>query len=165
MSTKVKPKKKKAVKRKKLDSFPKIYRRLYARWREKVRVLHGDCCAISGVKSGDKWPDTGEPIILDCHHLNHDNACPALRFDALNGILLTKSYHKYGKDSAHRGAVWFHEWLRVNRPLQHMYVLAHRNDAINLKDREALAAIEATLSAPPTAAEILIVSTQKAETE
>lgn len=160
MAKKVIKKKTKKVKRKKLDTFPTIYRRLYRLWRLKVRALHNDTCAISGEVSGDVR-DNGDPVILDCHHLEHDNACQALRFDALNGILLTKSHHKYGKDSAHRGAVWFHNWLYRARPAQHAYVLQHRNDDINLKDREVLARIEAKLKSPPTLVELEIVRTRK----
>jgi hypothetical protein len=155
----VKKPKKRGVKKKKLDPFPKIYRRLAKLWRAKVFELHGGKCAISGTASGTIID--GKPAILDAHHLEHENACRALRFDALNGILLTKLYHKYGKNSAHRGPVWFSDWLIKNRRAQRDYVLAHRTDTIDLKDREVLAGIEERLKAPPTDEERAIITTSE----
>jgi len=50
--------------------------------------------------------------------------------------------------------MWFGDWLRTNRPAQLAYVLEHRNDEIDLNNRDTLAAIEAKLRAEPTREEL-----------
>jgi len=102
----------------------------------------------------------GKPAILDAHHVEH-RTCQSLRYNATNGILLTKSAHKFGRNSAHRGMIYFAEWLRTNRPLQYAYVLEHRNDPINLDDRDALYALEAKLKAEPTDEELEILGVKE----
>lgn len=151
-----KPRKKaKAKSKPKLESKARIRRRLFRLWSEKVQTLHGHACAISKTKRGDVID--GAPAILDAHHLEDRRMCPALRFDALNGILLTKRHHKFGKNSAHRGGLWFFRWLSEHRPLQLAYVLEHRDDVVNLEDREVLAEIERKLKAPITREELKVL--------
>ena len=131
----------------KLESKAKIRRRLYRLWSQKSLGAHNNSCAITGTKRGEVI--NSKPAILDCHHIeNRSNA--SLRFEILNSIVLTKSSHKFGRNSAHKGMIWFAEWLRSHRPLQYEYVLAHRDDPIDLDDRETLARLEAKLSAPVT---------------
>jgi len=148
--------KKKTVK---LESKAKIRRRLFKLWSQKVMLANGNVCAVTGAIRGDQ--NNGKPIILDSHHLENRSTCQSLRFDMLNGIALSKSAHKFGKNSAHKGTIWFAEWLRVNRPKQYAYVLQHRDDEINLEDRDTLYAIEKKLSLPPTQEELDILGMLK----
>ena len=153
------------IKKQKLESKAKIRRRLYRLWSQKVMLLNGNACAVTGTKNGEIID--GKPAILDGHHLENRITCQALRFDALNGIALNKRSHKFGRNSAHKGPIWFAEWLRTHRPLQYAYVLAHRNDPIDLENREVLYAIEEKLKAPPTDSELLVLNLprQPVETE
>jgi len=148
--------KKKIVKKPRLESKAKIRRRLFKLWHDKVMLLNGDVCAISGIVRG-AINEKNKASILDAHHIECKEVNPSLRFDALNGIALSKSSHKFGRNSFHKAPLWSAEWLRKNRPLQYEYVLAHRDDAINLEDRDVLYAIEAKLKSPPTEYEKKIV--------
>lgn len=147
------------IKKQKLESKAKIRRRLYRLWSQKVMLLNGNACAVTGTKNGEVID--GKPAILDGHHLENRITCQALRFDALNGIALNKRSHKFGRNSAHKGPIWFGEWLRTHRPLQYAYVLTHRHDPIDLEDRDVLYAIEAKLKAPPTPEELEILGIVK----
>lgn len=109
-------------------------------WTARVGEDWNHRCAICGSESTP-----------NAHHLENRNTCRILRYDPMNGILLCPSHHKFGKDSAHKGGLWFADWLRRNHPDRLEYVLAHRNDEINLNDRETLAKIEAYLKAPQPA--------------
>jgi len=106
-------------------------------WTARVGDEWGHKCAVCGSESTP-----------NAHHLENRNTCRALRYDPMNGVLLCPSHHKFGKDSAHKGGIWFADWLRRKHPGQLEYVLAHRNDDINLNDRATLAKIEAYLRAP-----------------
>ena len=101
---------------------------------------------------GDEWGHKcavcGSDSLPNAHHLENRNTCRALRYDPMNGVLLCPSHHKFGKDSAHKGGIWFADWLRRHHPGRLDYVLAHRLDEINLNDRATLARIEAYLRAP-----------------
>ena len=130
----------------KLESKSRIKNRLLKLWRDKVRLLNRYRCAVCG--DADR--------ILDAHHIEPKELCPALRYDPRNGILLTKSHHKFGKDSFHRSPVWAAEWLKAHRPKQYQYVLDHRQDVVDLDDRETLANIEKALRTPPTPEELEI---------
>jgi len=151
--------KKKAVKRKskkpKLESKAKIRRRLFRLWSLKIMEANGNVCAVTGEVRGEER--NGKPIILDGHHLESRYSCKALRFDILGGIALNKSSHKFGRESAHKGPIWFAEWLRIHRPKQYAYVLEHRADEINLEDRKVLAEIEAKLKSAVTDEELDIL--------
>jgi hypothetical protein len=146
-------------KKPKLESKAKIRRRLFKLWSKKVMLIHNNVCAVTGAKRGELVG--GKPVILDAHHLENRSSIPALRFEILNGIALTKSSHKFGKNSAHKGSIWFAEWLRQHRPKQYAYVLAHRDDPIDLDDRDTLAKLEIKLSAPPTTEELEIIGMTK----
>lgn len=126
--------KKKAKKRKRLEPLARIRRRLMRLWTARVAEDWGHRCAVCG---SDKLPNA--------HHMENRNTCRALRYDPMNGILLCPSHHKFGKDSAHKGGIWFADWLMRNAPGRFRYVLEHRNDDINLNDREVLARLEERL--------------------
>ena len=91
----------------------------------------------------------GSESTPNAHHLENRNTCRALKFDEMNGILLCPSHHKFGKNSAHKGGIWFAEWLRTHYPAHYAYVLAHRDDEMNLNDRETLARLEDMLQPHP----------------
>lgn len=103
-------------------------------WTERVHSDWGGKCAVCGSESTP-----------NAHHLENRNVCRALRYDPMNGILLCPSHHKFGKDSAHKGGIWFANWLLEHHPDRFRYVIEHRSDDLNLEDREVLAAIEASL--------------------
>lgn len=110
-------------------------------WTARVGDEWGHKCAVCGSESTP-----------NAHHLENRNTCRALRYDPMNGVLLCPGHHKFGRNSAHKGGIWFAEWLRVHHPERYAYVLMHRDDAeINLNDRETLARIEAYLRAPTPA--------------
>lgn len=151
---------KKSIKKPKLESKAKIRRRLFKLWSQKVMLAGGNVCAITGQKRGEIL--NGKPVILDAHHLESRNSS-SLRFELLNGISLNKTSHKFGKNSAHKGMIWFAEWLRMHRPKQYAYVLAHRDDVVDLENRDVLYAIEAKLNLPPTEEELDILGFSKKE--
>lgn len=130
--------KKKAKKRKRLEPLARIRRRLMRLWTARVGDAWGHRCAVCGSESTP-----------NAHHLENRNTCRALKFDEANGILLCPSHHKFGKNSAHKGGIWFAEWLRTHYPERYAYVLAHRDDEMNLNDRETLARLEAMLQPHP----------------
>ena len=150
------------AKRKKLEKKTTIRNRLMRLWVEKVRLLHGDRCAICGRAYGDV-DGAGKTCFLNAHHIDSRNTNPRLRWDALNGILLCPKHHKFSKNSAHKGSIWFITWLMTYRWNQYVYIMAHRDEKIDTEDRATLAAIEERLKAPPTEAELTVVQTQKKE--
>ena len=125
---------KKTKKRKKLEPLARIRRRLMRLWTQAVHVAWGGRCAVCG--SGH---------VPNAHHIENRNTCAALRYDPMNGVLLCPSHHKFGKDSAHKGGIWFAHWLQTHHRDRWDYVLAHRRDELNVNDRAALAEIEERL--------------------
>lgn len=155
-------KKPKRIKRKKLEKKTTIRNRLMRLWVEKVRLLHGDRCAVCGRAYGDV-DAKGKECFLNAHHIDSRNTNPRLRWDALNGILLCPKHHKFSKNSAHKGSIWFITWLQKYRFNQYVYIMQHRDEAIDIEDRDTLAAIEERLRAAPTEAELEVVKTMKNE--
>lgn len=145
--------KSKKLKRKKLEPLARIRRRLMRLWTRKVYEVWGGKCAVCG--------STNLP---NAHHLENRNTCRALRYDPMNGVLLCPSHHKWGKDSAHKGGIWFANWLCKNYPDRFEYVLAHRNDTVNLNDRQVLADLEEKLQPVALTAEQPQVDEETQET-
>ena len=109
------------------ESTKTITNRLYSLWAQIVRGLAGNKCAV-----------TGETGVLDAHHIIPRQVCSGLRFDPKNGILLSKSSHKFGKYSAHKGGIWFAEWLRQHDHEKYRYCLEHMDDELDCKNRARL---------------------------
>ena len=152
-------------KRKKLEKKTTIRNRLMRLWVEKVRILHGDRCAVCGREYGDV-DAAGKSCFLNAHHIDSRTTNPRLRWDALNGILLCPKHHKFSKNSAHKGSIWFITWLQKYRWNQYVYIMSHRDEPIDIENRDVLYAIEANLKAPPTEAELNVIATKKeSETE
>lgn len=82
-------------------------------WSELVRAVPK--CAVCG--RSDK--------VLNGHHILPKERYRELMFEVRNGISLCQYHHKFSKFSAHLNPVWFSEWLRVNRPEQFEWVIAH----------------------------------------
>lgn len=129
-------------KKAKLESLPKIRRRLMKLWTAKVHAMHGGRCAICRKMHGEVDPKTGKPSYMNAHHIEPRATCAALRYDPMNGILLCPSCHKFGRNSAHKGTIWFITWLMQNRPWQYDYVMLHRDDVVNINDRAYLKSVE-----------------------
>lgn len=155
--TKSKPKK-----RKRLEKKTTIRNRLMRLWVDKVRVLNGDRCAICGRAYGDV-DSNGKQCFLNAHHIDSRNTNPRLRWDALNGILLCPKHHKFSKNSAHKGSIWFITWLMKYRWNQYVYIMSHRDEPIDVEDRDVLYSIESSLKSDPTPAELEVVKTMKEE--
>ena len=139
-------KKGKKVKKVKLESLPKIRRRRMRMWSAKVHKSNASKCAICGKKQGEVDPNTGKPSYINAHHIEPRATCAALRYDPMNGILLCPSCHKFGRNSAHKGMIWFITWLINNRREQYDYIMTHRDDVVNINDREYLKKIENNLA-------------------
>ena len=150
----------KKPKKKKLEKKTTIRNRLMRLWVEKVRLLHGDRCAVCGRSYGDV-DAKGKACFLNAHHIDSRNTNPRLRWDALNGILLCPKHHKFSKNSAHKGSIWFITWLQKYRWNQYVYIMSHRDEPIDIEDRKTLSAIEENLKSPPKAAELDIVRTKE----
>lgn len=155
---------KKKAKRRRLEKKTTIRNRLMRLWVEKVRALHGDRCAVCGRAYGD-IDAAGKTCFLNAHHIDSRATNPRMRWDALNGILLCPKHHKFSKNSAHKGSIWFITWMQKYRWNQYVYILSHRDEELDVDDREVLYAIEERLKAPPTAAELEVVRTTQREHE
>lgn len=147
-------------KRKKLEKKSTIRNRLMRLWVEKVRILNGDRCAVCGRSYGDV-DAKGKQCFLNAHHIDSRHTNPRMRWDALNGILLCPKHHKFSKNSAHKGSIWFITWLMKYRYDQYVYIMTNRDDEIDIESRDVLYSIEKRLKAPPTESELEIVRTRK----
>lgn len=113
--------------RPKKESTKTITTRLYKTWAAIVHAYYSEKCAV-----------TGETGILDAHHIIPRQICSGMRFDPENGILLSKSAHKFGKFSAHKNGVWFADWLQKNEPRKYAHCLSNMNKELDCKNRMAL---------------------------
>jgi len=131
----------------KLTPIPRINRRLFKIWSEKVRARANKSCEYCGKKIGEIG-ESGNPINkVDAHHLNtrYMKSNP-LKWDISNGISLCPFHHKFGILSFHKSPVITIEWLRLNIPDRHSHVLTHFNESVDLTNREILAKIEEWLN-------------------
>lgn len=143
----MKTKKIKKEKKKKLDSIPKINRRLFKLWSEAVRGKTDFSCEVCGIKRGG-ISEKGNPIKIDAHHLmNRDiTNCP-LKFDIRNGIALCPKHHKFSPDeSFHMNPVVTMDWVQKNRPDSFTFVLNNYKTKVDLHNRTILAEIEISLT-------------------
>lgn len=138
--------KKKKQKKAKLEPMPRKRRRLMKLWTEAVHLRDGDKCAVCGKVHGAIDEKTGKPSYMNAHHIEPRATCAALRYDPMNGILLCPSCHKFGRNSAHKGMVWFVTWLMNHRSDQYTHVMSHRDDMVDINDRKYLDSIENNLN-------------------
>jgi len=141
---------KKKVKKKKLDSIPKINRRLFKLWSLAVRERAGHKCELCGVAKGHIYTnDKGKEIKvkIDAHHLLSRDIkdCP-LKFDVMNSVAVCPTHHKWGVPSFHRDPVYTISWLQKHHPDRYEYVLKYeRAFTVDLKNRKVLEEIESRL--------------------
>ena len=138
----------KKKKRKKLDSIPKINRRLFKLWSLAVRDRVENRCEFCGAIKGDIGPN-GNPINkIDAHHLlpRDIKDCP-LKFDIMNGVAVCPFCHKFGMPSFHRDPITTVAWLQAQRPERHTYVLNNIDVRVDLNNRNVLEEIERCLVA------------------
>lgn len=138
--------KSKKGKKPRLEPLARKRRRLMRLWTETVHRMHDGKCAICGKVHGEVDPKTGKPSYMNAHHIEPRATCAALRYDPMNGILLCPSCHKFGRNSAHKGTIWFVTWLMNNRRDQYDYIMLHRDDVVNINDRAYLDGLEARLT-------------------
>ena len=121
--------------RPKKESTKTITTRLYKTWATIVHAYYNDRCAICGKGNSKEAP-------LNAHHIMPRQMFSGLRFDPQNGVSLCPKCHKMGKFSAHKGGIWFAEFLRSFYPVKYDYCIAHKDDELNCKDRSKLYAVE-----------------------
>lgn len=124
--------------RPKKESTKTITTRLYKTWASIVHAYYGDRCAICG-------KDNSKDAPLNAHHIMPRQMFSGLRFDPQNGIALCPRCHKMGKFSAHKGGLWFAEWLRAHEPKRYEHCLRHANDELDCKNRMELYDVEEDL--------------------
>jgi len=131
--------------KKKLESIPKINRRLFKLWSEAVRDKAGNKCEFCGKSKNE---DNGHGIInkLDSHHVlsRKIKDCP-LKFDIRNGVLVDPFHHKWGIPSFHRDPVTTITWLQKNKPASYEFILKNSTVTVDLDNRCVLEEIEKRL--------------------
>jgi hypothetical protein len=141
-------------KKPRLASISTIHRRLYRLAADVCRMQGNNQCAYCFAKSGE-IKENGKPVILDGHHLIPRDASHRLKFEPRNFILLCKSHHKFSREfSAHKNPLLFFEWYNKIYSENVKWLIDHKDNEINLKDRETLQKIENNLreklgSSPP----------------
>ena len=137
---------KKKDKKKKLDSIPKINRRLFKLWSLAVREPLNGKCEFCGKSIGEMGP-SGKPINkLDAHHLLSRNIkdCP-LKFDIRNGVGACPFCHKFGTPSFHRDPITTITWLQEHQSERYNFVLENCAFTVDLQNRKVLEEIESKL--------------------
>lgn len=131
----VKAKKQVKCHRPRKESTKTITTRLYRMWSDIVKYMFDNHCAICHEPDSKEHP-------LNAHHIMPRQNFSGLRFNPINGIALCPKCHKFGKYSAHKGGIWFSEWLRMNDEKAYEFCLSHHTDELDCKDRMALYAWE-----------------------
>ena len=137
---------KKTIKKKKLESIPKINRRLFKIWSEAVRSRAMFKCEYCKIEN-KAINVNGVSTKLDAHHLISRKVKDLpLKFDINNGICLCPICHKWGIPSFHRDPITTITWLIANSPERYNYVLNNVNLRVDLDNREVLKEIEKCLN-------------------
>ena len=87
-------------------------KKLLIEWSKQVRNRDCNKCVICGKTEH-----------IQAHHILQKKRFPEYQFCLENGISLCPTHHNFGHFSAHMNAVFFSEWLRLNRPEQFRWVL------------------------------------------
>lgn len=132
------PKKSPKAHRPARESTKTITNRLYSLWASIVRGLAGNRCEVCGRENTPSAP-------LNAHHIMPRQFFTGLRFDPHNGACLCPRCHKLGKYSAHKGGLWFAEWLKKNAPARYSYCILRSDYELDCKDRSKLYSEEYTL--------------------
>ena len=132
--------------KKKLPSIPKINRKLFKLWSEKIKERSGGVCEYCGIKVGEIGPNGKAINKLDSHHIiSRMKKNSFLKWDLNNGIHVCPKCHKFGEDSWHRSPVTTIYWFIKNHPDRMEYLMANFNTKVDLQNRDILAAIEQSL--------------------
>lgn len=137
---------KKNKKRVKLIPLPKLRKKLFKLWSDAVRSSSNYTCEFCGIKKDQKL-ENGRVGKIDAHHLlnRYINNSP-LKFDVRNSIALCAFHHRFCcESSAHKAPIKFYEWLRLNKPDKHRFVLEHIDSRVNLNNRTVLEYIHSCL--------------------
>lgn len=139
-------KKVKKPKKIKLPPIPRINRKLFKLWSEKIRERANGRCEYCGTKVGDIGK-SGKPVNkLDSHHLvSRIKKNSFLKWDVNNGICLCPSCHKFGEDSFHKSPVTTIYWFTKQHQDRLDYIMANFDVKVDLTSREILALIEKCL--------------------
>jgi len=135
-------------KQKKLESLPRIHKRLFKLWSEKVRLAAQNTCEYCGRKVGDIDSEGNKLIKVDAHHIQSRKVSGnPLKWDIRNAVCVCPLHHKFScNESFHRGPAITINWLIKNRPERFNYIVDHYNDQIDLDNRQILAEIERCLN-------------------
>ena len=69
--------------------------------------------------------DGGSDKYISCHHIiPRTFYCP--RFDLENGIALCRACHILNRNSAHKDALGFAEWIKTRRDVDYLESIRHR---------------------------------------
>ena len=137
----------KKPKKKKLESIPKINRRLFKLWSEKIRERHNQRCEYCNISKGEKGHNGKIVENMNAHHIiSRVKKDSYLKWDLINGICCCSGCHKFSEDSFHRSPITTMNWLLQNHPDRYSYLLEHFNDKIDLQNREILYEIERCLN-------------------
>ena len=141
-----KPKIKK-IKKNKLESLPKIHKRLFKIWSEKVRERGNNTCELCNKKVGDIGEGEKPLVAMNAHHLqSRKNKYNPIKWDIRNSVCVCPKCHKFScSESFHNSPVYTINWLMKNRPERFDYVLKHYNDKLDLENRLILKEIERCL--------------------
>jgi len=97
----------------------------YQKWRARVdhkNALHQWSIDVRK-RDGDKCIICGATDRLNSHHVLDKLFYKSISLELNNGVCLCPAHHKYSIKSAHKNALWWVEWLRVNRPEQYAWCL------------------------------------------
>jgi len=138
-----------ATRKKKLDSLPKIRRRIMSLWSLKVREVSNFTCMLCGAVKGTVYTNEKGNVVklkIDAHHLiSRDIKDSFLRYNIINGVAVCPHCHKWGNYSFHRDPVNTMKWLMENKPEAWEYLIKYREARIDLDNRKVLEEIERTL--------------------
>jgi len=137
----------KTIRKTKIDSIPKINRRLFKMWSEAVSERAGQKCEFCGYKKGE---DNGHGNInkLDSHHLiSRKIKNSPFKYDIRNGVLVDPFHHKFGIPSFHKDPVSTITWFIKNRPEDYKFLLENYTFTVDLENRNVLDEIEKRLMA------------------
>jgi hypothetical protein len=132
---------------KKLEKIPKINRRLFKIWSEKIRERGNNQCEYCGIAKGEVGKSGKIVNKLDSHHfISRVKKNSFLKWDLNNGVCVCSGCHKFSEDSFHRSPLTTIAWLIKNHPERAEYVLKYFNTKVDLENRDILKEIETKLN-------------------
>lgn len=99
----------------------KLAKREYSKkileWKMTIKKRDNYTCQICKLNVKDN------PYNCHAHHILDKKNFKNLALDIGNGITLCYRCHKVGPKSPHMNAIFFANWLRINKPKQYLYAL------------------------------------------